>query len=244
MEQGGANAHRGCKPGCPVQVGAAHQLLRRAVLVHLGFGRHDAAVSLGHDVAAGALGVRPCLAEARDVGVDQPWVQRGEAGVSDVQPFGDACTVVHQDDVESRDDPVDQGLPVRVREVDRQAALAAIERLEVLALVWDYGSAVTAVFAARRFDFHHIGAHIGERNARKWPGDDLRKLEHADARERTRWRVHQPLGRPRPRVAMTFRWTSLVPPRIVAGTMPRYIRANDSSPSVTCPRSPMTCMQV
>ena len=39
------------------------------------------------------------------------------------------------------------------------------------------------------------------------------------ARRSGRSALCYPRGRPRPRVAMTLRWTSLVPPRIVAGTM-------------------------
>ncbi|HML98249.1 MAG TPA: hypothetical protein PKD75_07195 [Tepidiformaceae bacterium] len=217
VEEGGTDAHRGRQARRAVGHGGAGDGGGGAVFIGLGFGGHKAAVGLGDDVGAGTGGVGAGFAEAGDAGVDEPGIERAKGRVVDAHPRGDARAVVDEHDIERGDEAVDCRAPFGFRKVDGEAALAAVEGLEVLAFVGDDGGAVAPGFAFEWFDLDDVGAEIGEGHAGEGSGHDLGEFEDADARERSGGHAR---GNPRPRVAMTLRWTSEVPPRMVAGTMP------------------------
>ena len=183
VEQGRADAHGGSEARGPVDDGGPGDGSGRAHVVDLGLGGHEAAVRLRDDVGAGARGERPGLAEAGDARVDEGWVEGAEGGVVDAETLRDAGAVVDEDDIELRDEAVDEFLAGGAAKVDGEAALAAIERLEVLALVGHDGGAVAAGFAFERFDLDDVRAKIGERHAGEGTGNNLGELEDANPRE-------------------------------------------------------------
>jgi hypothetical protein len=69
------------------------------------------------------------------------------------------------------------------REVDSEAALAAVERLIDLALAGDHRRAPARLLTLERFDLDDVRAEVRQRHAGDRTGDDLRELEHANARE-------------------------------------------------------------
>ena len=65
-----------------------------------------------------------------------------------------------------------------------ERALAAIQRLEPLRLAGHELGELPPGFALGRLDLDHVRAHVGEVLAAERSGDDLGKLEHADAGQR------------------------------------------------------------
>ena len=128
---------------------------------------------------------RALAAVGADLAVDEAGVEGGEQLVTHAEAFRDAGPhVVHQH-VEARDEALDQRLAALVLEVDGDRALAAVERLEALALAGYDGADVAVVLALARLDLDHVGAEVGEVDAAVRPCGDLRELEHAHAVEGT-----------------------------------------------------------
>ena len=193
LEEGRADRHRRGDARRAVDDGRGLLRQRHPVLVDLPLGRHQTAVRLRHDVRAGACRIRAGLAEAGDARVDQVRPRLAQARVVDAQPLGHAVAVVAQHDVEVRHDPPHEVTRTIGLEVDREAALAAVERLEVLTFVRDYRGGVAPILAARRLDLDHRRTQIGEVHPGHRPGDDLRELEHTDAAQRPRGLARRPL---------------------------------------------------
>ena len=183
-----AHAHRRRQRGRVVGDGAARDRLRRAVVVDLALARHQPRVGLRHDVRAGALRVRPRGAVARALDVDEAGAEPRQRLVVDAEAVGDAGAGVAEEDVEVRDDAVDQLLRLRPLEVEADAALAAVEDVEGLALARRELADAPAAVALGRLDLHHVGAEVGEVHPRERPGHDLRQLQHAHPVERSRHR--------------------------------------------------------
>ena len=79
---------------------------------------------------------------------------------------------------------MDEGLTFGLGEVHRQAALAYVQGLKVLALVRDNRARVAAVFTIERLHLDHVRAEVRQRDPGKRAGDDLRELKDPDASER------------------------------------------------------------
>ena len=182
--EGGVHAHRRDDAGGAIGVGRGGDLTRRAGVVRPPLGGHQAGVALRHDVGAGAPGLRPPVAEAGDRGVDQVGAERRQRLVVDPELARRLRAVVDHHHVEARQQAVDQRAPLRPGEIDDQAALAAVERLEVLPSVRDDRAGVAPRLPLRRLDLHDVRAEVGEVEPGGGARDDLRELEHADAVQR------------------------------------------------------------
>ena len=69
-------------------------------------------------------------------------------------------------------------------EVDRDAALVAIQEVEVGAVAGRHAARLIAL--ARPLHLDDVGAQVGQQQSRRRPGDDVAELEDAQAVERKR----------------------------------------------------------
>ena len=79
----------------------------------------------------GAVAVRPALPEPRDAGIDEARVERLQRGVVDAEPGLDVRPVVLDQDVGAAHQLAEDLDPLRRFEVERQAALVAVQVLEI-----------------------------------------------------------------------------------------------------------------
>src|SRR5262249_33034427 len=138
--------------------------------------RHQARHALDDLVVARPVGVGPGLAEARDAGVDQPRVQGGQVLVVDAEPLLHAGPEVLDEDVGARNEPEQNVVAFRPREVEQDALLTS---MEVDGVEWHAG----AVHLARTLHTDHLGAEVGEETGTGRTGADLGEVEDADVRE-------------------------------------------------------------
>ena len=182
-----ADAHREDDAGGKVDdAGALHEL-GAAEFVALDLGGHHSAVGLRDDVGAGPAGVAAMAAEAGVLRPDQILAVAAQRLVVHAEAGRRTVAHVRDDDVEGRDEALDQALSVLVLEVDGDAALPSIERVERLVLPGDRAAPPPRGSAVERLDLHDIRAEVGERDAAEGSRDDLREFEHANAVE---WSAH------------------------------------------------------
>src|SRR5690606_6777168 len=108
------------------QVGDRHARLDRRSARRAGHAHHTGE-TLGDEVVAGSLRVRPVGPEAGDAGVDDRWSDLAQRLVVDPQPGGDAGPVVLDDDVGLGDEVEEVLLVGGVTQVEDDAALVAVE---------------------------------------------------------------------------------------------------------------------
>ena len=169
---------------------------RRAV--RLAGQRHPARVALDDVVVAPLLRPRARHAEPRECAAHDRRVDVCEVGVADAQLLGPVAAQVAEDGVGAAHDVLEDRPGLRVREVERDAALVVAERLEeerVLALLERRNVAADVAPAARILDLDHVGAQVGQVHAAPraravlLDRDDRdvleRRLPHAAARRST-----------------------------------------------------------
>ena len=71
----------------------------------------------------------------------------------------------------------------RILEVERDRALVAIDRGEILAVAVDERRPGAHEIPVGRFDLDHVGAHVGEQAAAERTGEDLAEFDDFDAGE-------------------------------------------------------------
>src|SRR5665213_2567536 len=152
---------------------------------------HHAAHGLGDHVIGRPVEVRTVagarVAEAADGGIDQLRMQRRQGLVGQAQPVHHPDAEVFDDDVELRDQRLDQLDPFRGFQVDAQALLAAVDRLEIagiavlgIGLVEGTGVA-RQVAAVQALDLDHLGAQVGEVLGAEGPGQRLGEVQDLQA---------------------------------------------------------------
>ena len=173
----------------------------------------ETAHRLRHDVEGGPVGVGtlagPGIAEAAKRRVDDPGVALPDDFVAQPKPVHDAGAHVleHRVGVFAQ---AEEGLAVGfVLEVERDAALVAVDAAEVTAVVAASVDARLALggvdevlgnrrrrprhVAGRRLDLDHVGAEVGEDRRAEGPGeghravDDCEVAEGACAHDDTQW---------------------------------------------------------
>ena len=159
----------------------------------------------------------PVRAEMR---ADDAWVRVLQRVVRQAQFVRLVATQIVHHRIGLSDQAAQDAQPFGVLQVQRQAALAAIERLMEMTvagaeIVRPDGTADIAAFR-RVFDFDDLGAEIGEQHAAERPGAILLDRQHRHAIQRQRPRIHQMRFRSIRRRAMTRRWISLVPSPITS----------------------------
>ena len=186
-DHGAQDGVGGKQGGAQVGKGNAGFHGRAAGLAHHA---HGAAAGLGDQVQAGAHGPGAGLAEARDAGIDQARVDGLQRGVVDLQPRSHAGAIVLDEHVGAAHQFVEGFKPLRVLQVDLDAALVAVQREEaaaVLALEFEAHGAAGLITHARCFDLDHVGAHVAQQHAAIGAGHDLADVEYADS---GKWKSH------------------------------------------------------
>ena len=144
---------------------------------------HDAPHRLHEHVHAGLLAPRPVGAERGQRAVDEPGIQRSQARPVDPEPLGHAAAIGLDHDVGPRDQPLERRAPLGSGQVDRRAALVAVDGDEHRALAAEVRAVGRArgIAAAGLLDLDDVGAHVGQVHAAHGPGDEVGELEHAVA---------------------------------------------------------------
>ncbi len=153
------------------------QLHRLPLGVALHVGEGQARVRAGHHVGGGARRHGAAIAEPAQLAVDEVGPDGAQRLIVDPQPLGDAHPVVRRHHIDSRDELMHQFPPARVREVDRDAALPPVQRLEALTLVGQDGAALPVRIPAQRLHLDHVRAQVAQQDAGVGQRDDLRELQ-------------------------------------------------------------------
>ena len=137
------------------------------------------------EVVAGPRRKRPVLPVTGDRAHDEPLVSSVQGVPTETKPVHDAGPVALDQDVRSIDQ-AQQKVAARVRlEVQRHAALVAVDGVEQRALAAHQRRRPTHVIAgARLFDLDHIGAHVSEQQGAVGPRQEPGQVQHADPRQR------------------------------------------------------------
>ncbi len=168
------------------EVGIGHPgLLRRPV--RLAGQVHDPAHRLDDEVVARPRGQRPVLAEAGHRGIDHPGVRRRDRRIVEPEPDQPADLEVLHHHVRAGGERPGAGEVVRVGEVERDAALAAVAGVEVgrRAVGGERRPPAAGLVAAGRLDLDHVGAEVGEGLADPRPGEHPRELQHPQPGQRS-----------------------------------------------------------
>jgi len=113
--------------------------------------------------------------------IDQPRIPLRQIGVAAAQPVHGAGCVVFQNEVGGGRQPVEQGPALVGFQIDGEAALVAVEGQKKSRGKAD---APPRRVAVGRFDLDHVGAEVGEDQARRWAHDGVAEFEHANAGKR------------------------------------------------------------
>jgi hypothetical protein len=137
------------------------------------------------EIVAGVLRPRAALPVAGDRAVHQGGVDLPERIPAEAQAVHDAGPELLDQNLGLGDERQEPRDLLRVLEVERQAALAAVEQREAQALAVQPGRvAAHAVALAGALDLDHLGAGLGQQQGGQGPGQQGREVEHAQALER------------------------------------------------------------
>src|SRR5262249_33848127 len=124
------------------------------------------------------------LAETGDRRIDQARIGRMQGRMVEAEPRHDAGAEILDEDVGLGGEGMDEGEPLGLAHIHRDAALAAVEEREIGALALDMRSEMAALIAApRHLDLDDLGAEIGEHGGAIGAGHHAREIEHAQALE-------------------------------------------------------------
>ena len=129
------------------------------------------------------------FAEAGVLPVDQVRLDRPQRVIVDADPFRDAQPKVDQHDIDISNQTVNRVSAALVLEIEDQAALTAVQRLEPLPLPRDHRAGVADRLTARRLDLDHVSPEVRQVDAADRCRNDLRELQHANAGQRSRERL-------------------------------------------------------
>ena len=147
--------------------------------------RHEATRRLGDDVVGGPPAPRPRLPEAGETPHDQAGLVGAERRRIEPPPRERAAREVLDQHVEVRQQATQERPPLLVAEVERDAALVAVEREEEDRHAAGRRVAVPAlVTPAGRLHLHDVGAHVRQDRGTERAGEKAREVEDADAGER------------------------------------------------------------
>ncbi len=146
--------------------------------------RDQARLSL-HDEVVGVLaGVRPVLAVAGDVDVDDVLPQRAHGFLTEADAVGPARGVVLEEDVAPLDQPLDRRAVLGVLDVEGDAPLPAVHPDEAAGETGgDRVPRPRDVAAAGPLDLDDVGAEVGEEARGERAGEAVLEGENAGPRE-------------------------------------------------------------
>ena len=175
VEQRGANAPRYGDAGGVVGYRRGGDEARHAVL-YLALSRHKPGHCLNYQIVAGTVAVRSAASERGVIAVDEARVDGGQRFVVYAQLGGNVRAGVDDHRVNVGNHLVDYRHALRRRHIERQAALAAIQRHIGLGLFGDELERKPPRFAFERLYLDDVGAHVGEQHPPEGAGDYLGEL--------------------------------------------------------------------
>ena len=180
LEQGHQDAERAEQPARQVGDGNADPHRPAAGLAG---DRHQAAHALGDLIEARTLAVGPVLAEARDAGVDQPRVDLAQRRIVDAEPLFHVRPEVLDHHVGLGGQPAQHGNAARRLQVERDAALVAVQVLEVRSV--PRATQSVALFqVAWQLDLDDVGTPVGQLPRGGRSRADPRQIKYRVAGER------------------------------------------------------------
>ncbi len=151
-----------------------------------GVEHHDAADRLGDGVVAGIAAARPVRPEHAGGGEHQAGVDLREHVVADAQLLHRAGAEVLGHGIDLRRDPQHHLPALRSRQIEAEAALVAVERLEVGGVAVHVPAEGAAGIAARLLDLEHIRTQVRQQQRAESPLLEAGEVEDADTIQRTR----------------------------------------------------------
>jgi hypothetical protein len=125
------------------------------------------------------------LSVGGDRAVDDRRLERADVVVTETQAVHHAGPVVLDDDIGGLDERAGLLDIAGILQIERDRALVAIERGEVLAVaVGDGRPRAQRIAALRMLDLDDIGAHVRQQHAAIRPGGDVAKLDDPDSLKR------------------------------------------------------------
>lgn len=119
--------------------------------------------------------------------VDKARVEPRQQLITAAEPLHRAGAVIFQHHIRTHREAVDHLLPFLALEVDRKAALVAVEGSEETGA--EPAESTGMVTVGRRLDLDHVGAELGEDEPGGRPHDRVAELQNLDAGERRRQRA-------------------------------------------------------
>ena len=141
--------------------------------------RHQSAHALRDLVEARPAGIGSGLAEAGDRGIDDLLVDLGEVLVVDAEPALHVRPIVLDDDIRLLDELLERRDAFLALQVERDAALVAVQILKIRTQPRPAHVALFDVF--RRLDLDDIGAPIGELAHAGRAGTHACQIENGEA---------------------------------------------------------------
>ena len=143
--------------------------------------RHQPAHALGDLIEAGAIGVRPGLSESGDARIDELGIDLGERLVVDPEPAFHIWPIVLNHHVGLLHHPLEGRDTCRRLEIDRDAALVAVEIGKIRPVARP--AHVGRLDVLGRLDLDHVRAPVGELAHACRPGAHAREVENGEARK-------------------------------------------------------------
>ena len=124
--------------------------------------RHQPGHALRHQVEPALVRRRAGLAVARDRGVDDARVQGVQRAVIETQPAQGAGAIILDEHVRARRQPPQYVRTAGSLQIDHDAALSAIDRIEGRTVAAARAGHAARRVALRRLDLDHVGAHVAQ----------------------------------------------------------------------------------
>jgi hypothetical protein len=157
---------------------AAHDTTRCPIL---GLVRHhDAAGRLRDIVVAGVMGARPLWSKHAAGGEDQRRIDGLEVFVADAEPLHRAGAEVFSHDIDGARQTKHHSAAVGLAQVQAEAALVAVQRLEVGTEAVLVDTQPAAGVAARLLNFDHVRAQVSEQQRGPRALLKAREIENAE----------------------------------------------------------------
>ena len=178
-----------CRKDAHDRVGAGSQIADRNARAHgapvlLSRQAHAAGQRLHDHVVGRLVAIRAVLAETADRGIDDTRIELGDAIVVDAVFGGPARPHVLDNNIAVGGEAAHQLLPFLCPQVDRDALLVAVDRVEIGAVGPDeVGRQASRIVAGDLLDLDHLRAEVAQNLGRERTRQERRQIEHLDVAE-------------------------------------------------------------
>src|SRR5258706_11659230 len=146
--------------------------------------RHEPAHALRDLVEAGAIAIGAVFAEAADARINQPRIDFSQRLIIDAEPMLDARPIIFDHDIRLRDESLEDRNAIWAFQIQRNAALVALQILEVGAMAPIERTPV-AVRISGLLDFQNVRAPVRELSRRGGAGACACQIKHRETGKRT-----------------------------------------------------------